>query len=214
LGDLKAALEIAETLANDTRGNQQKVFALERIGIAQAEAGDVAGVVRTLTAIDTAIDQDQHHPPRDNAGSRAEVLQAVALAQEKAGDRAAARATVQKLRRLADKLPPEGPRRGFDVTWARIVEAVVVTQVRLGDIEGALGTAFALPASYPKAKALLAIGKAQVEAGELADARETLSRPAFVVENSPLFGAGGYGTRSRSGPSWKTDTLSRIAEQQ
>src|SRR5262249_54651940 len=64
------------------------------------------------------------------------------------------------------------------------LRAIVETQVKLGDIEGALKTASAFDRVYDKAKALLEIGTAQVEAGKLADARETLFRAACAAEDT------------------------------
>ena len=205
LGDLKTALEVADSLGN------WKGHALERMAIAQAKAGEFEGAFRTVTAI------DQENPAPAAALSRANVLQAIALAQEKAGDRAAARATFQKLRQIADKLPPRrAGGRGSGVTSTTMLwEGIVVAQVHLGDIESALQTASALPSPYDKAKALLEIGRAQVEAGKLADARETLFRGACAVEDSQL-GTEAGGPAGRSGPSehMKSATLRLIAQQQ
>jgi RNA polymerase sigma factor (sigma-70 family) len=199
MGDLKTALEIADTLGN------RKDHALERIAIAQAKAGDIDGALRTATSLDP-----------NNSKSRGSVLQAVALAQEEVGDRAAARTTLQKLRQIAENLPRHRAGRGSGVTGATILrEGIVMTQVRLGDIEGALQTASAFDSVYDKAKALLEIGTAQTAAGRLADARETLFRAVCAVEDSrPDTGAGGPTGPSGSRDWAKASTLRQIAEQQ
>jgi RNA polymerase sigma factor (sigma-70 family) len=210
IGDLEAAIATADTLGSDW-----KVLALEAIGIAQAKAGDVAGALRTASTLD-----------RDQSGAnvlpRANVLQAVAVAQEKAGDRAAARTTLQKVRQLADNLPPQHLpppqtlRPVVRVTNATILrQGIALTQAQLGDIEGALQTASGLDSPREKAKAFLEIGMAQREAGKLADARETLYRAAAAAEDS----APATGTNPLTGRPWPAEsvrgtTMRLIAEQQ
>jgi hypothetical protein len=185
VGDLNAALQIADTL-----GNSGKEEALEEIGIAQAGAGKIADALRTANDIE--------------GYRKANVLQAVAAAQAKAGDRAAARATLQEMFPIADKLPdnlrPQGSHRYPGASSKALVRrAIVEAQVQLEDIEGALQTASAIDGEYAKAQALLEVGIAQLKAGKLADARKTLFRAAYAAEDS-MRGISRGGRRGRSRP--------------
>src|SRR5207249_4703922 len=134
--------------------------------------GNVAGALETAQAI-------QH----DNL--RADVLQAVALAQAKAGDPAAAQKTLQEIRQIVDKLPKPSRRPAARASVrsvaTRLQGGIAVAQARLGDFAGASQTASALDEEDEKARALLEIGTAQEVAGKPADAREVLLRAAHAA---------------------------------
>lgn len=205
IGDLETAHQIADTL-----GGYDKIEALEAIGVAQAKAEDIGGALRTASA----IDPDQS---RANLTPRANVLQAVAIAQQEAGDSMGARITLQKLRQITEKLG-NTPRRGAGPSQGEAIQAGIAgIQAQLGDFAGALHTASAIHSLYQKTKTLLEIGTAQAGAGKVADARETLLRAAYAAEdNTPAAGPDGP---YRGGPStvWETDkasTMRQIAEQQ
>ena len=80
----------------------------------------------------------------------------------------------------------------------------------MGDLEGALQTASALPAGTEKARALLEIGKAQYKLGNKAEARRILRRASrAAAAEAPRE------RRGNSNPDWaKSNLLEQIAAEQ
>jgi RNA polymerase sigma factor (sigma-70 family) len=196
-GDVDGAIRTAESLgAWADQG-------LQAVAIAQARGGDPAGARRTADKIG----------PKDFL---AEALLAVALAQAKADQRDAARATLRQVRQLADELRKERAGRpdsrslAFPGGLAQLEARIAFAQERIGDTEGALRTAAALGVGLQKARALLDVATAQAEAGKTADARATLRTAVAALRDGALE----TDEKGRSARAARNATLRQITEQQ
>jgi RNA polymerase sigma factor (sigma-70 family) len=172
VGDLEGARKAIEPLG------PWKVFGQEEIGVAQAQTGDVAGALETAKAF-------QADAPR------ARVLAAVARAQAKAGQRAAAEETLKAVRKIVADLAaaeakraarPGRPGLGGSSRAAHLEAQVAVTQFHLGDLAGARKTAGAIKSEFEKARAWLDLGAAAAAAGKREEAREFLRAAARAIE--------------------------------
>lgn len=150
-GDLVGALQTAFTIEGDVL----KEYALRDIAVAQARAGDVTGALQTASTIQG-----------DSAKSHT-MLIAIAEAQAKAGDRAAAARTFeQAFQSLVNGPMPPG--RVDDV----LVE-IAAAQVRAADLKGALRTAALIKTYTQKSVALRGIAAAQARVGDVTAALRT-----------------------------------------
>jgi hypothetical protein len=209
--DLPGALQTIDLLDADWKKVGQ-----EAIAVAQARAGDVAGALKTLKAMEGAPPGGRGPVPDQLRGW---VLQAIARAQAKAGDRAGAEATLKLLRpivddlyvleaRLAERLPRRGM-SGFSQA-ADLEGTIALTQYQIGDVAGARQTARAVKPEYGKARAMLNVGEAAAGAGKRAEARDFLRAAAKAAENTQP----GSGQSDAPSESRKNMVLWNIAQQQ
>jgi RNA polymerase sigma factor (sigma-70 family) len=150
-GAIADALKTAEAMTDD-----QKDSALEAIACAHARKGDLKAALQIA-------DQLKHQPL-----SRAGALEEIALAQAKAGDRAAAAASLQEALRLDETTLAEEDAR------SRARARIAIARAQIGDVAGALETAAALRVEDDKVQALQGIAVEQVKAGDLKSARKTI----------------------------------------
>ncbi|MDB5312427.1 MAG: tolB 1, partial [Gemmataceae bacterium] len=155
-GDILGARKTAAAITDD-----QKDGAIEAAGRAEARAGDVEASRETADAL-------KHQPL-----SRAGVLEELALAQARKGDRAAAAASLREALRLNDATLADAKNRN----GARAENAV--RQARIGDVAGALRAAAALDfdteSGYPdRAYALRHIAVEQAKQGDTPGSLKTL----------------------------------------
>jgi hypothetical protein len=119
---LREAFEVANRQEASMKANQSQFIAK-----AQANAGDLEGVRRSIVAIGDAYPSDQ-----------AEAL--IALANAEAADKAVARATLLKAAEAAERIGPRADIGNFDAAWTRsyVQHHIASTLAKLGDFEGAL----------------------------------------------------------------------------
>jgi tetratricopeptide (TPR) repeat protein len=162
-GDIGAAVRDAE---KHLRG-VDRATALARIVEAQLEHGDIAGALSTAGKIST---WGWAKTPKARA------LGAIATAQAAAGDSAGSRRTFENARRVARRLPASDIKGNSP--QASVLESIARTEARVGDLEGALRTLDSIDRAYFKVGSLVAVAKAQVEAGDRAGAERLLDRAA------------------------------------
>jgi RNA polymerase sigma factor (sigma-70 family) len=208
---LKQALALVPE--NSKRAIGEKIQTLSAIARAQVKAGDPDGALRTVAKlddrwrheglvaviraqasigdIDAALRNADAVVPNE---SKADALQAIALAQAKKGDRPGARKTLLAAREAADLVAlelakkPKGPglesQRYMDNSkHATLCGRIALTQFMLGDSKEAAQAAAAIESDYEKAQALLDIGEAQITAGKQSEARTTLVAAARAAQN-------------------------------
>ena len=162
-GDTVAALHHAE---RHLRG-VELAQALAGIVKAQLQRGDIAGALKTAEGIGTWGYKKT---------AKADALRAIAAAQGTAGDTVGAKQTFEKARHVARRLPSSDIKGSSP--QATVLESIALTQMRRGDPEGALRTIEDIDRGYFKVDGLLAVAKAQADAGERAGAVRTLARAA------------------------------------
>jgi RNA polymerase sigma factor (sigma-70 family) len=201
-GALEQALETAAKMG------KERDRCLQVIVVAQAGDGDIAGAARTAKS----IQQDD---------IKAHALDAIIDAQVKAGDLTAARSTLEEVRKLVEKFQQaemEQQRKmgGFkqqqapNPRLAQLQTAIALSQLLLGDMNGALLTVANMESDLEKAYVLMRLGTDRMKAGKPAEAREMLLAAAQAAQRVILGKAkGGWPTKSE-----KATTLSMIARAQ
>ena len=167
-GDTVAALHHAE---RHLRG-VELAQALAGIVKVQVQRGDIAGALKTAERIGTWGYKKT---------AKADALRAVAAAQGTAGDTVGAKQTFEKARHVARRLPASDIKGSSP--QATVLESIALSQVRLGDFEGALRTIEDIDRGYFKVDGLLAVAKAQADAGERVGAVRALARAAETAGN-------------------------------
>lgn len=135
--------------------------AFESIAELQAKAGEVKRAVETASAI-------------KNDYRKVRALLGIAKAQAKAGDQQGAQTTFGKAIETASSL------KNKHFALAGIAEA----RAEARDVQGALNTSVLLPSNSMKAEVLAVIAEAQVKAGDLKGARETIRTSAQLAGSS------------------------------
>jgi hypothetical protein len=191
---LKLAQQYCEkglTEAQAIKDEDKRDFVLEEISVAQADAGDVAGALRTSGSIQRV---DRKRRP----------MQAIASAQAKAGNLPAAREIAEKLAegketidsttlfliskgqaeagdvpgalRTADEIDNAGKNGRNDRYKIYLLYDIAVAQVKFRDVAGALRT-ISERATDPKIKAmaLRKVAAEQVKAGDSKGAESTIA---------------------------------------
>ncbi len=153
--------------------------ALQFIGDALADAGDVAG---TQTIAEILRRGNLQSGLQNGSGhtflhSEALVLSAIAKAQAESGNRQIAVDTFEKAVKLAAEMPPEG-----EGLRSGRLGRIAHDRVLAGDLEGALRTAELIVYEYHKAATLMGIAAAQAKA-ERRDEARALFRKAIQTAN-------------------------------
>jgi tetratricopeptide (TPR) repeat protein len=173
LGNIRDALETVNLLKNES----QQVHARCRIAIAQAEAGDPTGALKTFEGLD--VDSED----------RISVLRDIAVSQIKVGDIEGARRTLDvlaadfgtatqmyalmaigvafvKAGKLSDAMKTIAPIEGLMYRSA-ILRDIALAQAEIGDYPGAWKTTDTIEEKEAKGLALHGIGMAQAKAGNI-----------------------------------------------
>ncbi len=161
--------------------------ALAGIVEAQLQHGDIAGALKTAGKIGT---WGYEKTPK------ADALRAVAAAQATASDSAGSKRTFEKARHLARRLPASDIKGSSP--QATGLESIALIQARLGDLEGALRTIEDIDRGSFKVDGLLAVAKAQIEAGDRAGSERLLDRAAETA-------------RALGEQDWGSSALQRVA---
>jgi RNA polymerase sigma factor (sigma-70 family) len=150
-GEVAEAMKTAESITDD-----QKDSALAAVAGAQARKGDIKAAL-------VLADQLKHQPL-----SRATALEAIALAQAKAGEKTAAATNLEEALRL------EAATLAGEVARSRARARLAISQAQTGDLASALQTAAGLHVEEDKRQALQGIAVEQVNAGDLKSALKTI----------------------------------------
>jgi RNA polymerase sigma factor (sigma-70 family) len=172
----KVSTEKALAWAKEIPDENYRLNACRNIAVAQANAGDVAGALRTVELI---------RPPLEHA--RLEPWEAIVAAQLKAGDRAAAQETLAKALAVIerDRAKNRDSALGYEVT---ILLHYAVAQAGAGDRAAARETFLRVeklldPGARPETLTHLpSLAKAQVQAGETKAAAGTVARCFRIKE--------------------------------
>ena len=162
-GDIGAAVHYAEV---HLRG-VDLATALARIVDAQLQQGDLAGALRTAEKIST---WGYSKTPKARA------LGAIAAAQAAAGDNDDSRRTFKEARGVARRLPASDIKGNSP--QASVLESIALTEARAGDLDGALRTIDSIKRRSYKVDGLLAVARAQLEAGDRTGSERVLDRAA------------------------------------
>jgi len=162
-GDMTAAMKTAALIEHD----EGERVAYKEIAEGQAEAGDIAGALRTANLIQNGI-------------SKCEALGAIAVEQIKAGDAVGAENTFASAVKTADQIQDPLVVRHNRETALNDLAAL---QARVGHIAGALKTLDLIrDANLQSFNTRVAIVNAQVSAGDITGAQDTVNRVPDATE--------------------------------
>lgn len=214
-GKFPEALQVAARIREDSI---ERLSTAHEIALEQVRAGDFAGALQTIS-VHSGIPKKAAGArnfdgkittvtPRGKTIAKADVLRAIGLAQLEKGNRTAALATLDALRRFNDENGDGAEQetndlRGFgfnEVSRLALFKrtprvAQVELEVALDELPAARKTAGNLISALEKAQAFFFLGKSLLAAGKKSDAKQDLSRASRSAERIPMVdnGARGFG---------------------
>jgi RNA polymerase sigma factor (sigma-70 family) len=224
VGMPKEAMETvnAITMLDGPRGS--RLHALQEMAWEQASTGDWRGALETIEKL--------------GPSEHCYLLAAVANAQIEAGNRAAARSTVQKIQAFVANAErkgeraepgqaaaagkgPQGQRRAFRAnpeTKEKILARVGALEAKLGNIELGLETILAQPSNLDRVQSLMEIAEIQAKAGDKSGACKTLRKASRSVVWPPPVARDPMIRVMPPSPEYveqvRSDSLQRVAIQQ
>jgi len=203
-GDVAAAIATATSIT--TRGTNSKDWALAHIASAQAKAGDVKGAMDTVDLIPDSgrafalmLVSARQVEARDLNGAsktteliqasgttfKTEALATLAIAQAKAGDRAAAQKSIQLALESAKALEDRNP----DLDTSRKAHAltfVARAHAETGDLTSALEIAETLKGSYKHDQVMASVALVKLKGGKMREALQIVDELGDGVQKSKV----------------------------